>query len=96
LAAEHSLRIDLADLDLKSAADARLALGRVTQAAVKLCGDPKVSGQDVGRAGGQRKCVTEAVERVLARFNSPTLIRAYDIERRAESGAPESTVAAVD
>lgn len=69
---EMSVRVNVAGLDLRSEAGARVALQRVDRAAAEICGaEPDI--RLLARAALYRACVRKAVEAAVASAGVPML-----------------------
>jgi|GEM_PF-732953 len=82
-----SVKVRVADLDLRGEAGAKAALGRITMAARGVCGDqpePRLLGEDAA----WRSCVRVAVSQAVAALGSPMVAALHD-------GTPARAVAMV-
>ena len=76
-AAREAVRVIYADLDLTSAHDAQVMLGRLHDAALDVCGASRASLSEYRWAVGRSECVRTSMNQAVANVRSPVLSELY-------------------
>jgi UrcA family protein len=85
-----SVRVPYADLNLQSAAGARIMLARLTAASHSTCGaEPTIT--DLGRSQLYRGCVSGTLDRAVRSLGAPLVTAAFDGASQTHSEMASAT-----